>query len=297
VVERINDFSNRRKITHMINTHPIGIMQGRLVLPKGRGIQFFPFEEWQDEFRAASKIQIDEIDFIFDLDRYQENPLWTEKGIASIQKAIAESGVKVRHICADFFMRRPFFRVTEQERQENIAILKQLIAVAQEIGAKNIEIPLVDNSSVKTEEEKDLLVQSLKECLPKAKELRITISLEADLPPKELLELVQRFDNPSLKITYDSGNSSSLGYDSYEEISTYGKYLSNVHIKDRVLHGTTVPLGTGNADFDKLFRGLKEANYKGSFTFQSARQEEGKEAETILSYVEFVKKYANQYVV
>ncbi len=279
----------------MINTHPTGIMQGRLVLPKGRGIQFFPFEEWQDEFKAASKIQIDEIDFIFDLDRYQENPLWSEEGLAKIQEAMKESGVRVRHICADFFMRRPFFRVTEQERQDNIEILKRLIAVAQEIGAENIEIPLVDNSSVKTEEEKDLLVKSVFECLPEAQVRGITISFEADLPPKELLELVQRFNHPSLKITYDSGNSSSLGYDAYEEISTYGQYLSNVHIKDRVLHGTTVPLGTGNADFDKLFRGLKEAGYKGSFTFQSARQEEGKEAEAILSYAEFVKKYANTY--
>lgn len=279
----------------MITAHPIGIMQGRLVLPKGRGIQFFPFEEWQEEFKSASKIQVDEIDFIFDLDRYQENPLWTEEGLASIQKAIAESGVKVRHLCADFFMRRPFFRVTEQERQENIAILKQLIAAAKQIGAENIEIPLVDNSSVKTEEEKDLLVESVVECLPEAQVCGITISFEADLAPKELLELVQRFDHPSLKITYDSGNSSSLGYDSYEEISTYGKYLSNIHIKDRVLHGTTVPLGKGNADFDKLFRGLKEANYRGSFTFQSARQEEGKEAETILSYVEFIKGYVHKY--
>lgn len=275
--------------------HPIGIMQGRLVLPKGRGIQFFPFEEWKEEFKSASKIKIDEIDFIFDLDRYQENPLWTKEGLVSIQEAIAESGVKVRHICADFFMRRPFFRVTEQERQDNIAILKQLIAAAKQIGAENIEIPLVDNSSVKTEEEKEILVKSIAECLPEAQARGITISFEADLAPKELLELVQRFNHPSLKITYDSGNSSSLGYDSYEEISTYGNYLSNIHIKDRVLHGTTVPLGKGNADFDKLFRGLKEAGYKGSFTFQSARQEEGKEAETILSYVEFVTKYVNQY--
>ena len=287
----------------MINTHPIGIMQGRLVLPKGRGIQFFPFEEWQEEFKSASKIKIDEIDFIFDLDRYQENPLWTEAGVAMVQKSIEESGVKVRHICADFFMRRPFFRATEQERskrsrevrQDNIAILKRLIAVAQEIGATNIEIPLVDNSSVKAEEEKDILVKSIEECFAEAQARGITISLEADLPPKELLALVKRFNHPSLKITYDSGNSSSLGYDSYEEITTYGNYLSNIHIKDRVLRGTTVPLGTGNADFDKLFRGLKEANYEGSFTFQSARQEEGKEAETILSYVEFVKRYITTY--
>ena len=277
----------------MINTHPIGIMQGRLVLPKERGIQFFPFKEWQEEFQTAAKINIDEIDFIFDLEGYQENPLWDKEGIGKIQEAIEKSGVKVRHICADFFMRRPFFRVTEEERQENIEILKHLIESAKEIGATNIEVPLVDNSSIKTEEEKDILMKSLQECLPKAKELGVTISLEADLPPKELLLLVEWFHHPFLKITYDSGNSSSLGYDSYEEITTYGKYLSNVHIKDRVFQGTTVSLGTGDANFEKLFRGLKEQEYQGSFTLQAAREEDGKEQETIISYVEFIKKYIN----
>ncbi|OHA64806.1 MAG: hypothetical protein A2843_00720 [Candidatus Wildermuthbacteria bacterium RIFCSPHIGHO2_01_FULL_48_27b] len=275
----------------MINIHPIGIMQGRLVLPKGRGIQFFPFEEWQEESQIASNIGIDEIDFIFDLERFQENPLWSEQGIAKIQQTIAESGVKVRHICADFFMRRPFFRVSEQERKENVEILQKLLEAAKQIGAINIEVPLVDNSSIKTEEEKETLIQCLKECLPKAKDFGITISLEADLAPKDLLDLVERFADPFLKITYDSGNSSSLGYDSYEEISAYGNHLANVHIKDRVFGGTTVPLGTGDTNFEKLFRGLKEQGYQGSFTLQAARQEEGKETETILSYVEFLKKY------
>jgi len=214
--------------------------------------------------------------------------LWTKEGVESVQKAIQESGVKVRHICADFFMRRPFFRSSEEERKENIDILKHLVVAAKQIGATNIEIPLVDNSSIKTEEEKDILVRSVMECLPEAKKNGVTISLEADLAPKELLELVKRFD---VKITYDSGNSSSLGYDTYEEINTYGEYLSNVHIKDRVFEGTTVPLGTGDANFEGLFRGLQEKGYKGSFTLQAARQEDGKESETISSYVEFIKKY------
>lgn len=293
MVQRTDDFRKCYQINRMIGIHPIGIMQGRLVPPKGRGIQFFPFAEWQEEFWVAGKLGVDGIDFIFDLERFEENPLWSESGIQEIQQAREGSGVKVRHICADFFMRRPFFRVSEAERQENIDILKKLLGGAKQIGAENIEIPLVDNSSIKTEEEKSLLVQSLKECLPRAKELGMTISLEADLPPKELLAMVERFGDSSLKITYDSGNSAALGYDSYEEIITYGKYLVNVHIKDRLFRGTTLPLGTGNTDFNKLFRGLKEVGYKGSFTLQTARQEEGKETETILSYVEFLKKYLN----
>ena len=277
----------------MIGAHPIGIMQGRLIQPKGRGIQFFPFEEWEEEFRVASQLGLDEVDFIFDFDRYQENPMWTKAGITKVQEVIQNSGVKVRYICADFFMRRPFFRVSEEDRKENIDTLKMLLESAKQIGAENIEIPLVDNSSMKTAEEKELFIKSLEECLPRAKELNLTISLETDLPHKGLLGLVEQC---GIKITYDSGNSSSLGYDPYEEISTYGKYLANVHVKDRVLGGNTVPLGTGNADFDKLFRGLKETGYKGSFILQAARGEEGRERETIQSYRDFVKAYIDKYL-
>ena len=53
----------------------LGIMQGRLTSTLGRGIQFFPFEEWKEEFKAAQEIGIDEIEWIFDYPDYQKNPL------------------------------------------------------------------------------------------------------------------------------------------------------------------------------------------------------------------------------
>jgi sugar phosphate isomerase/epimerase len=34
-------------------THKIGIIQGRLTPPKGRGIQFFSFNEWIEEFKKT----------------------------------------------------------------------------------------------------------------------------------------------------------------------------------------------------------------------------------------------------
>ena len=46
----------------------IGIMQGRLTQPKGRGIQFFPFDNWIEEFKVAKEIGLKEIEFIFDYD-------------------------------------------------------------------------------------------------------------------------------------------------------------------------------------------------------------------------------------
>lgn len=276
--------------------YSFGIMQGRLTPSNGRGIQFFPFDNWENEFKFAANTGLNEIEFIFDFDRYEQNPLWSESGIDQIKDKIKQTGIKVNHICADFFMRQPFFRVEEVKRLENIEVLKKLILAAKQIGAYTIEIPLVDNSSIKTEAEEDLLLASLREVMPFAQENGITLGLETDLAPKPFLELLKKANHPLIKANYDSGNSSGLGYDHYEEVITLGNYIHNIHIKDRVLGGTTVSLGTGNANFERFFQALKEIDYSGSFILQAARGEDGKESETIKKYIDFVKKYIDKYL-
>ena len=55
---------------------------------------------------------------------------------------------------------------------------------------------------------------------------------------------------------YDIGNSASLGYDFEEELSSYGERIYNVHIKDRVLGGTTVEFGTGDSNINGVLKFL-----------------------------------------
>lgn len=274
-----------------------GIMQGRLTPSRGRGIQFFPFDNWENEFVLAAQISLNEIEFIFDFDRYQENPLWTDAGVVALNRVIQRTGVRVNHICADFFMRQPFFRVDQVTRATNIEILKTLIKRARQVGARTVEIPLVDNSSIKTEEEKEVLIAALRQVIPVAQEQEITLTLETDLAPQPFLSLLSRINHPLVKANYDSGNSSGLGYDSYEEITTLGQRIHNIHIKDRLLGGKTMPLGMGNANFERLFQALKETGYQGSFILQVARGVDGDESATIIGYLDFVKKYIQKYLV
>ena len=50
-------------------------MQGRL-LPKYKGrYQAFPKDTWQEEFKIASDFGLDCIEFIFDYEDYEKNPL------------------------------------------------------------------------------------------------------------------------------------------------------------------------------------------------------------------------------
>ena len=60
--------------------------------------------------------------------------------------------------------------------------------------------------------------------------------------------------------------------------------MINVHVKDRVLGGTTVPLGTGSADFEAVFAALAQRNYQGNFILQTARAADGNHADALRTY-------------
>jgi hexulose-6-phosphate isomerase len=61
----------------------------------------------------------------------------------------------------------------------------------------------------------------------------------------------------------------------------------NVHVKDRKLGGTTVQLGTGNADINLVIQKLKEFGYSGGLTMQAARGEN--DVETAQEQLVYVK--------
>ena len=76
----------------------------------------------------------------------------------------------------------------------------------------------------------------------------------------------------------------------------YTAPIKNIHIKDRLLKGNTVPLGTGDVDFDILFKLLKKHDYKGNLIIQGARETKESPEETSSKYLKFVKQYVDKYL-
>ena len=101
----------------------------------------------------------------------------------------------------------------------------------------------------------------------------------------------RRYPIPCLKVNYDSGNSSSLGYAPRDEFAFYGDRVGSVHIKDRLLGAGTVPLGTGAADFPALTECLRSVAYKGDFILQAARGTSGDEVTWTKQNREFVLEH------
>jgi hexulose-6-phosphate isomerase len=274
--------------------NPIGIMQGRLLPPVEDRIQAFPAERWEEEFALAGELGFDCIEFIFEGEEYASHPLMNADGISRINELQKETGVSVLSVCADYFMDYPLHRGSPDEIRRRISVVNELIENCAEIGVKDIVIPCVDRSSLMTMDESEAFVKALEGCIPMAEQCNINLSLETDLPPETFIYLLKRFGSGKVTVNYDIGNSAALGYSPGEEFDAYGSYISDVHVKDRVSGGGTVPLGTGVASFGTVFRRLNDLGFPGPYILQAARGETGDEKETIKGYIEFTKGYIHR---
>ena len=253
----------------------LGVMQGRL-LPKYQGrYQAFPVGCWADEFSLAQSFGLDLIEFIFDYNDAEANPLLRADGCAKISSLSNQTGVFVETICADYFMEAPLHAEEISAVQTSIDILNRLIESANRLQIRDIVLPCVDQSSLKARASKDRLVDVLNSLIPTLKSAEVNICLETDLSPDAFLSLLERLPSERITVNYDIGNSASLGFCVETELSTYGHRVTDIHIKDRVLRGGPVLLGTGAADFQQAFSMLKKIEYTGPLIMQAYRDDEG----------------------
>jgi hexulose-6-phosphate isomerase len=254
-------------------TTQIGIMQGRLSPRIDGKIQAYPAKTWQREFQIAKEIGYSSIEWIIEKP-FEVNALMSKSGIQEINQVITDTGVKIDYVCADVFMQQPLVRMSQQTREENKNYLTNILLNAKEVGAIGVEIPFVDSSSIKNENEKIELILCMQDAFGLAKEIELKVSLETDLNPTSFRDLLERINLEHVQANYDIGNSASLGFNPIEEIKAFGNRILNVHVKDRILGGATVPLGAGNSDIKLVFQKLNEIGYSGGITMQAARGED-----------------------
>ena len=271
-------------------------MQGRLSEPVNNKIQHFPLKKWKEEFYIASKIGLSSIEWVYEYEKIEQNPLDNESSLELIKEVSAETGICINSVVADYFMESKLFNEKEEVIEENINKLENLINACTIVDIPIVEIPLVDQSSLKNCKDLQGFVSRISPIVEIASKKGIKVSLETDLDPFNFKTLLEMFLPHKVYVNFDMGNSAANGFNPKEEIQLLSKDIINVHIKDRVLGGSTVPLGEGNTDFSEVFSQLQNVNYSGDFILQAARQDIGKKSnkdfiKTILQYIKFLEPY------
>ena len=255
----------------------IGTMQGRLLPPQDGKFQCFPRNNWEQEFSNAQTVGLECIEWIYDVHGEDVNPISTDTGIQKMRELIQKYSVQVLSLCADYFMVKTFVRVSPVDRQKHLETFLWLLGRCRLLGINRVVLPCVDNSHMETEEDMGIVLEILRQALPVAEANLVEIHLETSLPPRTFAVFLEQLPHPMLMANYDSGNSSSLGYQPAEEFAAYGNRVGSVHIKDRVKGGGTVPLGKGDANFRELFKCLRKVNYNRDYILQVAREMPGNE--------------------
>jgi len=253
----------------------IGFMQGRLSPLVDGKIQAFPEDNWENEFQLARKLGISIMEWTLDFDKIYENPLLTSIGQQKISCLSKEYNVTIPSLTADFIMQEPYYKYDNDKHNILLNALKDVLISCKTAGIRMIIFPLVDNGSINSNEEKELLKKGLNDLLPILADTGVVICFESDLMPEELGSFINELDPTFFGINYDIGNSAALGYDPVKEIKYYGDRIINAHIKDRVRNGGTVPLGEGDAELEVVFKELHKIGYKGNYILQTARAEDG----------------------
>ena len=263
----------------------IGYMQGRLSPLRNGRIQSFPWGNWEKEFRQAEDLRFTLMEWTIDSERFSDNPLVTTDGQSEINQLSRRHGLLIPSVTCDYFMENPFWKNNEVTIREGLV---SIINGMRKIGAKILVIPLVDNSSLGNSVKLDTVIEFFNSLESELSQGGLQIAFESDFEPRALLQFISNFDSKYFGVNYDIGNSASLGFNPVEEFTAYGSRVKNIHVKDRALGGSTIPLGEGAADFKKVFSLLKDHNYTGNLIMQTARSGEGKHAAVLIKYREMI---------
>ncbi len=271
----------------------IGIMQGRLSPPVSEKIQEFPWTMWENEFSLAKSIGVRIMEWTLDLQDFSINPFLTESGHKRIRYLSSKFDLSIESVTLDCFLDAPLHREhPETGAKSQTSDLIQVIESSRDLGVKIGVLPLVVESGVDDQKSLALLMDILVLMNEKCRDSNFRIALECEFDLRMLQWIAGEIRLlKHVGFNFDIGNSASLNNDPAKELDIYGDKLFNVHIKDRLLRGKTVPLGQGNANFRVVASELLRRNYSGNMILQASRQNSTGELETIVEYLRFCKSY------
>ena len=160
------------------------------------------------------------------------------------------------------------------------AWLEQSIDAAKDLGAKVILVAffgrgsLLRGKELKTDDV-DVVVERLKAAAPRAKEAGVILGIENTLSAQQNLDILGRIGHDSVRIYYDVGNTTSMGYDVPAEIRQLNDKIAIFHFKDGPSY-----LGEGKVKYAPIAEAIRAINYQGWIVLETSNPSKDRIADT-----------------
>jgi len=244
----------------------ISIVQGRLSSMVGNRYQYFPIHAWREEFKLASQIGFDGIEWVIS---DFSNPLFDEISINQIIELSSETGVEISSISLDVLMYNPIHKLP----WDDVAWLFSGISNAVEkLGVSRVSIPIEENSGIRNVEDAKQVLLILSRVINEFGESMTSVCIETDLSVRNVYNLLNEPKLSEMGVLLDIGNAAANGYSIEEYFNLLSDKIYGVHIKDRgPLFIPNVPYGDGIAEIDYFLNHCSELPNLTSLTLQSYR--------------------------
>ena len=263
----------------------LGIVQGRLSF-SGKKLQCFP-KRPLNEFKLASKIGYDFIEFFGERVKNNNNPIWTDNGIKKYIKASKKFNQKIYSFCDDYIINHSLGG--KKTLAEIMSTLKQL----NKLKIKKYILPLYGKSFI-NKENRTKIANNLKIISKICKNNKIELLIESNMSPKEFFNLKKKIKSNNFYFLFDTGNRVVLKKNLVLDIYKFKNEIKHIHLKDKNFKNKNVIFGKGQVKFKSIFEELKKINYKGSFAIESQRGKNIKKQAT-KNYI-FFRNLINQYL-
>ena len=264
----------------------LSITQGRHLRVIDKRIQIFPEKNWQKELRLFNLTKLNFIEWVVSKDNFDKNPICRINGYKIIKSCLKKNNIKCRSVDLDFIVKENPLKLSEKKLDTFIKKIEIISLNAAQIGIKHLIFPFLENSTPDTKLKQKKLILLLNLVI-KIMPNKLYVSIETDLKPSILLEIIKKMNN-KVFINYDLGNSASKNYNFNEE-KKYFRFVKNIHLKDRVKNGSTVRFGQGNANFRKMFAFLIKNKNKYDFNLQPARSKNNEDINEIKLNIRYIE--------
>lgn len=239
---------------------------------------------WLERLEAAKQSGFDYVEM--SIDESDERLLrldWDKTQRLEIVKNKLDTGIGIHSICLSGHRRFALGSQNKANEARAKDIMEKAIALAYDIGVRNIQLAGYDvypDYEERSKATKEQYIRNLEWSVKLASEAQVMLSMEImDTEFMSTLSRWQEYDDiirsPWFTVYPDIGNVSAWNVNVKEEFSKTIDKITAIHLKDTYAVTPTskgqfrdVSFGSGCVDFDGFFRLLKGLNYRGSFVLE-----------------------------
>ncbi len=194
---------------------------------------------------------------------------WSQEIIDDVNKAITDTGVKIRTMCLSGHRKYPLGSLNDKTVERSLDIMKKAVLLADKLNIQIIQLAGYDVYYEKgNDDTKKRFLENLKKCVIYSSERGINLGFETMETPfmdtvEKAMFYVNEVNSPYLNVYPDIGNltNASLIYkkSTIDDINTGKGHIIAAHLKETIPnHYREIEFGTGHTDFIKNISCLKD---------------------------------------